>query len=125
MSMNFSSDGLPLKVIVQDYVQRKIDSAIGPFEDFVKAVDIRIVDVNGPKGGIDQRCRVAVAMNGKPDIVASANHENAFGAISLAVDRVRRSLQRVVGRNKSKRSRKIPLSHHGDDSNFQETVEFE
>ncbi len=49
MSMNFSSDGLPLKVKVQDYVQRKIDSAIGPFEDFVKAVDIRIVDVNGPK----------------------------------------------------------------------------
>jgi len=125
MSMNFSSDGLPLKVKVQDYVQRKIDSAIGPFEDFVKAVDIRIVDVNGPKGGIDQRCRVAVAMNGKPDIIASANHENAFGAISLAVDRVRRSLQRVVGRNKTKRNRNSPLSHQIDDSNPLETAEFE
>jgi len=125
MSMNFSTDGLPLKVKVQDYVQRKVDSAIGPFEDFVKAVDIRIVDVNGPKGGIDQRCRVTVAMNGKPDIVASANHENSFGAISLAVDRVRRSLQRVVGRNKSKRSRKNPLSHQGDDTNPHEMVEFE
>ena len=40
------------------HVERRARFALGRFADRVVRVKIQLADVNGPRGGVDKRCRV-------------------------------------------------------------------
>ncbi|MFK7770444.1 MAG: hypothetical protein AB8B55_24755 [Mariniblastus sp.] len=42
--------------------ESKAITSFARFDDIVKAVDISVQDVNGPRGGIDKECRVLVKL---------------------------------------------------------------
>ena len=48
--------------VLSTYIQRRLVFALGRFGRRVERVLVRVEDTNGPKGGIDKRCRVAVVM---------------------------------------------------------------
>ena len=47
---------------LREFVQRKLAFALSRFADRVQSVDVLLDDVNGPRGGIDQRCRLIVGL---------------------------------------------------------------
>jgi ribosome hibernation promoting factor len=59
-------------------------------------VTVHLVDLNGPRGGVDIRCRVVAALPGRGQLVAEATAENAIAAADLAVDRLVRALARAT-----------------------------
>lgn len=90
------STTLPAALV--EMARRRFAFALGRFGTRVRSLTIRMRDVNGPRGGHDQHCRVAVQLSGSrrqivvEDIDANAGvvidraAERAAGAVSRAVD---------------------------------------
>jgi putative sigma-54 modulation protein len=77
--------------------QRRLESALGRFGPRVRAVSVRVTDLNGPKGGPDKRCLVAIRLE-RPNrlvLVEDVHTEQAI-AIGRAVDRAARVVARAV-----------------------------
>lgn len=77
--------------------RRRFEFALGRFNGRVRSVAIRIVDLNGPRGGIDKRCRVTVQLIAtKRKLVIEDTDADAAIAIDRVADRTARSVARAV-----------------------------
>ena len=79
--------------------RRAVAFALDRFEDRIREVVLRIADVNGPRGGRDQRCTLALAVAGGGSIVLEDQDESA----ERCVHRLARRAARVLSRLKSMR----------------------
>ena len=84
------------------YVKRRLGFALGRFADRIGRVTVRLSDVNGPRGGVDQRCQLIVAVQRRPPVIVEAADVHAHAALDHAAERaaraVDRSLKRVADR---------------------------
>ena len=64
------------------YIRRKLRSRLAKFGASVERVSVRMEDLNGPRGGVDQVCRIKVVISGHPSVV----FENRGAALEAAVD---------------------------------------
>src|SRR5688572_15931329 len=86
----------------REYVARKLGMKLGKFAPSIERVSVRVTDVNGPRGGADQRCRVKVVLSGLPSVVVERRHVNMEAAIDTALRATEESVRRVVGRRRMK-----------------------
>lgn len=71
------------------------------FADRIDSVVVRLVDLNGPKGGRDKRCRMAARLSiSAPNIVVEAIDADAYLAVSHAAARLDEQITRVVARSR-------------------------
>ena len=84
------------------YVGRKLGMKLGKFASSIERISVRVTDVNGPRGGVDQRCRVKVVLSGLPSVVVERRHANMEAAIETALRATEESVRRVVGRRRMK-----------------------
>jgi ribosome-associated translation inhibitor RaiA len=89
------------------YVQRKLYDKLGRFDRAIERVSVRVKDVNGPRGGVDQMCRIKVVMRGQPSVI----FESRDASLNAAVDVALAGVQRAVRRTTERRRRK-PLRPH-------------
>jgi ribosomal subunit interface protein len=78
---------------LREHAERRVESAIRRFGDRIVAVQIRLADLNGPRGGIDKLCRIQVHGRGL-NIVVEDKDIDAFVAVDRAAHRLRRALDR-------------------------------
>jgi len=92
------SVGTALDAADHAYLRRKLGAKLGKFAPSIERVSARIEDVNGPRGGVDKRCRIKVVLSGRPSVMVEEQHHALQAAMDRALDRtgtaVRRSLQR-------------------------------
>jgi CBS domain-containing protein len=92
------SVGTAVDAADQAYLRRKLGMKLGKFAPSIERVSARIDDVNGPRGGVDKRCRIKVVLSGLPSVLVEEQHHTLPAAMDRALDRtetaVRRSLQR-------------------------------
>jgi len=62
MQVEIRGKGLDVTGVLSTYIQRRLVFALGRFGRRVARVLVRVEDTNGPKGGIDKQCRVAVVV---------------------------------------------------------------
>jgi len=71
---------------------------LGKFASSIERVSVRLFDANGPKGGIDQVCRIKVVLSGLPSVLVERRNSALANAIDAAIRAtalaVRRSVQR-------------------------------
>lgn len=72
--------------------------ALSQYQDRIRGVVVGLSDLNGPKGGIDKRCRVLVRLNGLPDIVVEETEADFSVAVDRAADRAKQTLIRRLRR---------------------------
>lgn len=79
-------------------LRQKLGVKLGKFANSIERVSIRVKDVNGPRGGIDQVCQIKVVLSGLPSVVFEAQDaslDTAIGKALVGTERaVRQSLQR-------------------------------
>lgn len=79
-------------------IRQQLGASLGKFRSAIERVSVRVEDVNGPRGGIDQVCRIKVVLSDLPSVVFEDRNASLDAAIggSLAgvAQAVRRSLQR-------------------------------
>jgi hypothetical protein len=82
----------------RDYIRRKLRIRLGKFAGSIERISVRVEDVNGPRGGIDQACRIKVVLRGLPSVVFesrdAARNAAVDGALAGAEQATRRALQR-------------------------------
>jgi len=84
------------------YITRKLGMKLGKFAASIERVSVRVTDVNGPRGGLDQRCRVKVVLRGLPTVLIDRQDANKEVAIDAALRAAEESVRRAVGRRRMK-----------------------
>ncbi len=90
-----------------DYVQRKLCNKLVRFGSFIERVSVRVKDVNGPRGGVDQLCRIKVVMRGQPSVIFESRDSSLNAAVDVALAGVQRAVRRTTARRRTKPLRSI------------------
>ena len=94
---------------LRDYARQHLVDPIAKYIDSeATEVDIALVDINGPKGGVDQECRVTVHMPGFSAIHVSETAETMFQAIDSVRDRLEEAIKRMVEKRRDVSSAGLP-----------------
>jgi putative sigma-54 modulation protein len=88
------------------YIRRKLGTKLGKFVNSIERVSIRAEDVNGPRGGVDQLCRIKVVLSGLPSVVFESRNASLRAAVDGALAGVERTVRRTLQRRRMK-----PLRH--------------
>jgi ribosome-associated translation inhibitor RaiA len=84
------------------YIRRKLGMKLGKFATSIERVSVRVTDVNGPRGGVDQVCRIRVVLSGLPSVVIERRHLALHAAVDIALRATERAVRRSVGRRRMK-----------------------
>jgi ribosome-associated translation inhibitor RaiA len=90
----------------RDYLRRKLNTKLGKFANAVERVSVRVQDVNGPRGGVDQICRIKVVLRGLPSVMFESRHASRSAAIDLALSGTQRAVRRATQRRRTTPRRK-------------------
>jgi hypothetical protein len=85
-----------------DYIRRKLGTKLSKFATSLERVSVRVIDVNGPRGGVDHLCLVKVVLSRLPSVVVERRGAQAQTAIDAAIAAVEQAVSRRVGRRRLK-----------------------
>jgi CBS domain-containing protein len=84
------------------YIRQRLGLKLGKFATSIERVTVRVEDVNGPRGGIDQRCRIKVVLSRLPSVVVEHRAASLRDAINGALSGSERAVRRAVRRRRMK-----------------------
>lgn len=86
----------------RSYIRRKLGMKLGKFSSSIERVSVRVKDVNGPRGGVDQACTIKVVLGGLPSVVFESRHASLHSAIDSALAGAERAVRRTLQRRRMK-----------------------
>ena len=89
---------LPLTTPLEELVRRRLAFALRPFGRRIRRVDVKLDDVNGPRGGVDKRCRVDVTLLEGGRVRSEGTEPWVRDAVDRAAHRMARLVGRLLGR---------------------------
>ena len=98
MQIEIRGQHIELDESVKSHIERRVVFAIGRFQSRLRRVTVRVADINGPRGGVDKRCRIAVELAPSGSLVVEDVDSELFSVIDRATDRLGRAVEREVGR---------------------------
>ena len=105
MRISIRAKGVENNDALQERVRRRAAFALSRFGDVVQDVDVLLEDVNGPRGGVDQRCRFLVSLRrGDSPVICETIHADINAAIDISGDRVGRTVARAMERHHRSRT---------------------
>jgi hypothetical protein len=75
---------------------------LGRYDTSIERVTVRVLDVNGPRGGVDKLCRIKVVLSGLPSVVFESRTLSLKAAINGALSGAERAVRRSVQRRRTK-----------------------
>ena len=94
----------------RDYIRRKLGTKLGKYARSIERVSVRTGDVNGPRGGIDQLCRIKVVLRGLPSVVFESRDASLYAAVDVALSGVERAVRRTLQRRRMKPLRRAGVT---------------
>jgi ribosome hibernation promoting factor len=79
----------------REHAARKLSFALRRFHDQIHHITVRIVDVNGPRGGVDSRCSITADLVDGSRLFVDATAAWPFAAITHAASRLVETIRRV------------------------------
>jgi hypothetical protein len=107
LHVNVRARGVELKSSHYDAIQKTLTSALGRFAGRVRQVNLFLEDENGPRGGVDIRCRIEIHFRPRGSVTVSALTSDEYVAIAEAAMRARGLVDRRLKKVWSHR-RKLP-----------------
>ena len=93
----------------RDFLARKLGTKLAKFASSIERVTVRLFDVNGPKGGTDQVCRIKVVLSGLPSVLVEQRDAALQNAIDAAIRATALAVRRAIQRRRLKpRHRRRP-----------------
>jgi putative sigma-54 modulation protein len=94
VTIDFRVRGIECSDEMREAVERIIAFAVDRYDSQVEKVSVTLVDVNGPKGGVDKLCQITARLTrGNPVLILEKGTE-----ILSAVNRAARRLDHRIGR---------------------------
>ena len=107
--MQFEIRGKEISIsqVLRDHVERRLRFALDRFAGRIRKVHVILGDLNGPRGGIDKCCKLAISLDRPSTIVLESHASNVYAAIDCVADKaatcIGRRLKRPRGRNRLRR----------------------
>jgi putative sigma-54 modulation protein len=98
MKMDIRFHGLELSPALRDHARNRLASRLRRFGREVSEVTVRIGDVNGPRGGVDKRCRIVVRGPRFGPWTLEELHTDPYGAVDAATGRLAQAVARAISR---------------------------
>jgi len=105
MDMRMTGNNVSISAALRTYTERRLRSAVGTASQAFNGMEVRLCDVNGPRGGVDKECGIRVMFHDAGVIFVRASGEDAYATIDKAASRLRLAVARRVGRHRSIRRR--------------------
>ncbi len=83
------------------YIVDKVGAAMARLQDVSCTVDVRLTDLNGPKGGIDKQVSIAVTPPGHSMLRVEETAVDYYAAIDAASATMKRLLAKTLERAKA------------------------
>ena len=85
---------LDLHQEVSRYIERRLRLSLSRLVSRLRTVNVRVFDVNGPRGGIDKCCRITAHLLPSETVVLQEVDADLFAAIDRATRRISRTFTR-------------------------------
>lgn len=107
MQIDISSPHIPLSESLKEHVRATLAPLAVHSGDGIRIINVRLSDVNGPKGGQDKVCRLQARIINHPSVNTEGRHSELDAAIRQAARRMDRVLASVfdLTRNRNPKSR--------------------
>lgn len=104
MEVEVRIQGTDLADAIRRYAARRIRFALGRFAPRVGRIVVRISDINGVRGGVDQCCHISAELLPKGKVVLDQVDADLFSAIDRASERIGQAFRREVQRRRDART---------------------
>lgn len=99
---NIRVAGVGLDQNDREYIRDRLGRKLGKYAPSIERVTVRVEDVNGPRGGVDQRCRIKVVLSGLPSVVFESQSASLVASVNNALTGVERAVRRSVERRRTR-----------------------
>ena len=118
MQIEISSPHIPLFDSLKAHIRATLEPLDHHSGDGIRIINVRLSDVNGPKGGLDKVCRIQARILNHPSVSSEGRHSDPYVAVRLAARRMDRVLSSIldVTRNRNPKSHREALDMaHAED----------
>jgi hypothetical protein len=81
-------------------IRHRIYLAFSRISPWIRAVDVTVADINGPKGGADKQCRICIRGRGITGVVVEHVGTSTAATVSSAAERAEQVVLRQVARHR-------------------------
>jgi putative sigma-54 modulation protein len=106
MQVEVRIQGTDLSDAVRTYAVRRMRFVLGRFASRVGRIVIRISDVNGTRGGVDQCCHISAELLPAGKVVLKQLDADLFAAIDRAAERLGQAVRREIQRKREMQARR-------------------
>ena len=92
---------------LKDHIERRLRFALGRFAARIHRLTVRLTDVNGPRGGLDKHCRIAVALVPRGMVMVEGAGDDPFALVAGAAKRAGRAVRRELERRRRGRNPRV------------------
>lgn len=96
MDIKIRAQNIEMSEALRHYVERRVGFTLRPFRRTLGGVVVRLSDLNGPRGGVDKRCRITAIQYPAGALLVQATDVDLYAAIDRAAHR----LERTIGRRR-------------------------
>ena len=107
MQLEMRGVNYDLDDVLKGHIERRLRFALGRFAARIRRLTVRLTDVNGPRRGIDKRCRIAVALVPLGVVMVEGSGDDPFALIADAAKRVGRAVRRELERRRRGRNVRV------------------
>ena len=105
MQLDIRSQGLDIGQDLRGHIERRLRFVLSRFGDRIGRVTVYLADLNGPRGGIDKRCRIVVRLLRSGQVFVEDTDSDLEAVVDRAADRVAQSVRRQLERRREWRGR--------------------
>lgn len=100
MVITIQSRSFSLTPALKTFIEGRMNFILARYGEKVSRIYVTLLDINGPKGGMDKRCRVLVKLDGCAPIILQETQEDLYDAILACGSRLRRIISRKLSHKK-------------------------
>lgn len=104
--LSIQARGFKLTGSLKERVSKRIGLILGNIGHPITGVDVRLSDINGPRGGVDKKCQVLIHLSGQSDVIVTDIQHDLYHAIDRAAGRAIRTVRRRISQKQFSTSRR-------------------
>lgn len=121
MRVAIQSNGFVMTIALRMYTEQRLAAALGWARHHMRKLAVSLSDINGPRGGVDKRCKIQVQLSGGREVIIEEREADLYAAIDRAVDRADRAVVKQVERTRQFSHDRMPApSLAGDEAGSSE-----
>ncbi len=103
MQLEIRRRGVKVTKELRTHLNERLQFALGRWARRIDLVRVYLRDVNGPRGGLDKKCRIVVAVPPRGRVVVTGAGTDLAAVITLTANRAGFAVKRQVKRRLTRR----------------------